>query len=264
VEVSRAGYQSADTVVLARADIYADALGDTTGHAFVVEGVHADPDRGWPDAVSAAPFAAHQGQAILLATRDQLPTETMAAFEARGISTTTVVGGTAAVSQEVFDALAADGRNPSRIAGADRYATSAAVLAAALEAGVNPAELWLATGRGWPDALTSGPTAAALGHGLLLIDGHDLEGSPASMQALQELAGTLQRVKLLGGPQAIADGVRDQVESAIARQTRATPPRPGRGAAVGGSARRAWHGRWPVRRRRGRAPSPGRPPRRGR
>jgi hypothetical protein len=195
----------------------AEVLGDDSGHAFVVEGVHADPERGWPDAVSAAPLAARQGQPILLTAADQLPAETRTALAAADIRTTTVVGGTAAVGDAVHAELERAGHGPTRIGGADRYATSALLLDAALESGLLPHELWLATGRRWPDALTAGPTVAASDRGLLLVDGQDLDASPASRDALEGLASTLLGVCILGGTDAISDDVRSQVADALQR-----------------------------------------------
>lgn len=95
--------------------------------AFVAEGGSADPARGFPDPLSAAPYAAATGRPVLLATADGLPAETAAALEQLGTTETVVVGGPAAVGEDVVAELAERGHGPRRLAGADRYATSLAV-----------------------------------------------------------------------------------------------------------------------------------------
>ncbi|HEX2029716.1 MAG TPA: cell wall-binding repeat-containing protein, partial [Nitriliruptorales bacterium] len=59
-------------------------------HVYVAEGADADPGRGWPDALSVGPLAAHQASPILLVTTGQLPAATRAALE--GKRSATVVG----------------------------------------------------------------------------------------------------------------------------------------------------------------------------
>jgi uncharacterized surface protein with fasciclin (FAS1) repeats len=95
----------------------------------------------------------------------KLPAGTVAALNAAtaattgcGISALTVVGGTAAVSAGVFDALKAwaDGKGtvpaPTRLAGDDRIGTALAVAAKA----VTKSAVVLATADNFPDALTAG------------------------------------------------------------------------------------------------------------
>jgi formylglycine-generating enzyme len=199
---------------------------EPTGTAFLVEGVHADAQRGWPDAVSAAPYAAFAGHPVLLTVQDVLPEATADALGDRQVGETIVVGGSAAVSDEVVAEVEAAGHGPRRLFGADRYATSTAVLAEAVEAGMTPEVTWLATGGNWPDALTAGPAVAADGDVLVLIDGADLDASPASRDALVEHAGEVRLANLLGGTGAIAAGVEGQVRDVLACQQLPTEPGP--------------------------------------
>jgi X-Pro dipeptidyl-peptidase len=194
----------------------ADDLGTGFTSAVIVEGANADPARGWPDAVSAAPFAAFTGQPILLVTRALVPEETGAALRAHDVEETVVVGGTAAVSPEVATALADAGHEPRRVSGTDRYATSAAVHAEGVRAGMDAARLWVATGLDWPDALTAGPAVAHLGETLLLVDGQDLTRSPASRSVIAEGAAGIRLVRLVGGESAITARVHDQIRALLA------------------------------------------------
>lgn len=182
--------------------------------AYVVEGVHPDPSRGWPDAVAVSALAAHEQAPILLTHHDRLPSETEAAVGRLDPETATVIGGPAAVSEDVADELRGDGAAVNRLAGEDRYATSHAVAQASVAAGLDGRRTWLATGQAFPDALAGGPTAAADGGVLLLAHGQDLDHSPTVMDWVDERAGTFERLVLLGGPAAIDETTRRVLERA--------------------------------------------------
>lgn len=177
--------------------------------AYVVEGVNASSARGWPDAVAVSGLAALQRRPILLTTADALPPETAAALRSIAATDVTIVGGTSAVSDTVRQALAGMA-TVRRVAGATRYDTSAKLASAALAAGADGAHVWLATGRSWPDALAAGPAAGALGAVLLLVDGTDLGGSPASLAWLDDRI-PLRRVVLVGGTASVSSGVESSV-----------------------------------------------------
>jgi acyl-homoserine-lactone acylase len=188
-------------------------LGSTSPVAFIAEGAHSDPARGWPDALAAAPYAAAQGHPILLVTRDSIPPETAVALSELGVTEAIVVGGPNAVGDGVFTGLAA--YNPRRLAGATRYATSAAVFSEAVERGADDAEIWLTTGRSFPDALAAGPAVAARGASLMLIDPESLAGSPPTSDLLAARAGELARVRLVGGTAAISEAVEAEVRALL-------------------------------------------------
>lgn len=195
------------------AALVADALGSEAGSAFIVEGANVDPQRGWPDAVSSAPLAAATGRPILLATASSLPQETADALGRGAVTESVVVGGEAAVGATVFAELEARGHGPRRVSGDDRYATSAAVYDEALEAGLDPRVLWLATGGDFPDALTAGATVGALRQSLLLVDPQDLDGSPRVREVLEADPAVVERVLLLGGPAAVSPEVEDEIRA---------------------------------------------------
>jgi putative cell wall-binding protein len=210
VEVQRiAGDNRFDTAALVAAEL------DDWDTALVVEGANPDPGRGWPDAVSAAPYAALQGAPVLLATRDRLPPETAEALAGAGEAI--IVGGVAAVDTSVEEAMP-EGVEVRRISGDDRYDTSRLMAQEAQsEAGASRSSLWLATGHSWPDALSVGPAAAAIGAPLLLVHPDDLDRSPASRTAIEGQREELRDVRAAGGPAAIARRVLDQVIAILAR-----------------------------------------------
>lgn len=179
-------------------------------HAFIVEGRDADPSRGWPDAVSVAPLAAHVGSPVLLVETDLLPDETARALDEVGVERATLIGGPAAIGTDVADEIEARGIAVDRLAGQDRYATSMEVAEAGAAVGLDPARSWFATGRDWPDALGAGPAVAASGGVLVLLDGFDLDGSPPARVWLDTV--DFERIVLVGGPDAIDPRVAVEIE----------------------------------------------------
>lgn len=211
VDVERVG--GADRYATAAA--IAAALPGNFGVAFLAEGANPDPARGFPDPLSAAPYAAFLRRPILLTASDELPLATAEALRDEGIRETVVVGGAAAVSEAVVEEVRDAGHGPRRLAGADRYATSVAVSDEALEAGMDTSVLWLAAGTNWPDALTAGPAVATAGDSLLLVDPGNLEESAATAEAIDARADRVELVRLLGGNAAISERVERQVQEAL-------------------------------------------------
>lgn len=183
-------------------------------HTFVVEGANPDPKRGWPDAVSAGAVAARAGAPILFATRDTLPDATRRAL--RDVSDVTVVGGPVAISGRVVDRIqrGTDG-SVTRVAGADRYETSTELAELAVGADADEDNVWLATGRNWPDALSAGPAVAALGKVLVLVDGTDLAGAAATYTWLDGNAEDVEAGVVVGGRSVVTDEVARRVGKVI-------------------------------------------------
>lgn len=88
-----------------------------------------------------------------------------------------------------------------RLAGADRFATAAAISAASFAPGVPVA--YLATGLDFPDALAAGAAASLRGGPVLLVASSSLPSATAS-----ELARLRpQAIKVIGGSGVVSDGV---------------------------------------------------------
>ena len=82
----------------------------------------------FPDALAGAAAAGHFGAPILLVTPTSVPDATAQAIKALAPKAIKVLGGTASVSDAVKDALGAAAKvTPTRLAGADRYATAVAI-----------------------------------------------------------------------------------------------------------------------------------------
>ncbi len=121
------------------------------------------------DALSGTPLAVSKGGPLLLTSSTAL--STAASTELQRVlpvgGTVYLLGGTSALSPAVASSVAALGFTIVRIAGPDRFSTAAQV------AGVlgNPAIVFEADGTNFPDALSAGTAAAAVGGAILLTAG---------------------------------------------------------------------------------------------
>ena len=159
---------------------------------------------GFADALGGGPAAAATGGPVLLTAPDALPSVTATELRRLRPGRIVVLGGERAVSSAVEEEAAAIAP-VSRIAGVDRYATSAAVARAAFAPGVPVA--YVATGTAFPDALAGGAAAAAEGGPLVLTEPAALPESVRGV--LSELRP--DRIRVLGGPGAVSDQVLDQL-----------------------------------------------------
>ena len=107
----------------------------------------------FPDALSSAPAGGVKGGPVLLVKRTAIPSSVAAELARLKPQRIVVLGGTTSVSDGVRSTLGRYTRGSvSRLAGADRYATSAKVSAATFAPGVPVA--YVATGTTFPDALS--------------------------------------------------------------------------------------------------------------
>ena len=166
----------------------------------------------YPDAIAAGAVAAKNASPLLLTAQDSIPGEIAAELRRLGVSEAIILGGEGAVSAAVANRLAAD-YAVTRISGANRYATSAAISSSAFGPPVDVA--YIATGRNFPDALVGGPAAFAYDGPILLTDPTDL--SPETMTELERLQPS--RIVILGGT-AVVSTVVEQSLATFAPVTR--------------------------------------------
>ena len=188
IEISKDAFTRADTVIIATA-------------------------LNFPDALAAAPLAHAYRAPILLVPATGLPTEVHLEITRLGAKSAFIVGGAPAVSDAVERDLKAKGLAVERVFGADRYATAAAI-ANKLKSvrGVSGFEkVYVATGESFPDALSAGGVAAADGAPILLARRDALPAD--TLQAISSLS--VKRTVVLGGPSAVSDGVMNKLPSPI-------------------------------------------------
>lgn len=156
---------SAQTVVIARGDLFPDALGGSA-------------------------LAGAVNGPLLLTRTASLPTGVLAELTRLGATKVYVLGGTGAVSAAAFTELASF--NATRIAGVDRYATALAVAEETIDVlGVDyTGKAFMATGANFPDALGAAPIAYAKGMPIILAKSDGTYSLPDAVTTVKILGGT--------------------------------------------------------------------------
>lgn len=175
--------------------------GPQTDVAFVATGEN------FPDALSGGALASAVGAPMLLTKADGLSDAAAAEITRLELSEVVVLGGESAVSADVVTELEALGVDVVRVAGADRYETSAAV-AEFFPQDVSLA--WAASGELFPDALSASGSAGYYGQPVLLTEQAELpQATAAAMDRLSP-----QGVYVVGGTAAISAGVEEVLRAA--------------------------------------------------
>ena len=161
----------------------------------------------FPDALSIGSVAANLGAPILLTESNALPSATKAELSRLEPASIVVVGGPGAVSNAVVAGLGAytDG-SVVRVAGADRYATSAAISAAYRASGVDV--VYLATGESFADAMAAAAAAAHENTSVLLTASMSLPASTRTELVRLDPA----EVIIVGGTSAVSPSVEASIE----------------------------------------------------
>lgn|GEM_PF-237722 len=172
--------------------------------------------RTFPDALAGGPLAAASGSALLLAGAEQLSEVTLQALEDLGPRHVILLGGTAAIGEEVEADLRRRGYDVSRVAGRTRTETAAQV--AGPLAGSQ--RVFLAFAGGFADALSAAAPAGMLGAPILL------SGSTSLPEATREALGRSEATEVLvvGGSAVIGEEVVAELEDMGMRVTRLAGP----------------------------------------
>jgi len=187
-----------DTAVLARADLF-------------------------PDALAGSFLAGQSGAPILLTERDRLSDETAAKLGAGmgnlGVRRVVLAGGVEAISGDVEQELRDAGFQVSRVSGDDRNQTAAAIATSAgAQIGTVDGMRTAVVARNdeFPDALAAGALAYSANLPLLLTARDALPA--VTRQALEDL--DIQQVLIPGGEAAVSAGVEDQIAAEDIRVVR--------------------------------------------
>ncbi len=179
----------ADTAILARADVFPDALAGS-----YLSGLLDAP--------------------IVLTGTGTLDETTAAELTALAVSTVYVLGNEAAVAEQVVTTLAAQGYEVVRLGGVERNATAVQIATRSPGAVVGTLNgervAIVARNEQFPDALVAGNLASARSFPLLLTAPDQL--SEITEQALRDLE--IDRVLVAGGSQAVGAGVEDELVAA--------------------------------------------------
>lgn len=160
----------------------------------------------YADALSAGPSSSLEPGPILLTPITELASRTATELTRLDPNHIIVVGGYAAVSDEVLELLRPyASESVTRVAGLDRNGTAAALSAVRFPDGADT--VYVATGRAYPDALAGGLAAASENSPVLLTENSALPATTrAEIQRLQP-----SRIVIVGGSGAVSIGVATQL-----------------------------------------------------
>ena len=193
-------YAGADRYATAAA-ISAAAFGAGASTVYIATGLD------FPDALAGAAAAAATNAPTLLVTATKIPDATRQELGRLRPNRIVILGGSAVVSNAVKTELRtyASG-NVDRIAGADRYATAAAISAATFSAGVPVA--FIATGSNFPDALGGAAAAGQEGGPVLLVNDRVPDAVATELTRLAPA-----RIIILGGLAVVSAAVETMLAS---------------------------------------------------
>jgi len=170
----------------------------------------------FPDALSAGAAAAKNNSPVLLTDPHTLSSAVAAEITALHPSRIIVVGGTASVSDDVYDSLAQIQPNIVRLDGVDRYAASRAIVASEFSTGADT--VYVATGATFPDALSAAAAGGPTGAAVLLVNGSSKDGlDAASIATLTALHPS--HIIVAGGTGSVSSAIEDRLNQ-IAPTTR--------------------------------------------
>lgn len=171
----------------------------------------------YPDALAGGAAASRNGAPVLLVSRDGIPAATAAELTRLRPNQIAVLGGTGVISAAVEQQLRSYApAGTVRLAGADRYATAAAISRSTFAP--NAPVAYVATGANYPDALAGVPAAGLEGGPILLVSS---TGVPApTVRELERLQP--RRIVVLGGvgviPNKVANTLQSFTPSAVERR----------------------------------------------
>lgn len=165
----------------------------------------------FPDALSASAAAGVNGGPVLLAQKEGLPPAVAAELGRLKPAKIVVLGGVNTISDAVVARLQMISPT-TRVAGADRYAVSAAASAGAFD----PKEtrvVYIASGENFPDALAGSPVAVVRPAPVLLVSKNSI---PADVAAELRRINPV-RIVVLGGPNSISPQVETDLAGYLAK-----------------------------------------------
>jgi len=171
--------------------------------------VYVATGRNFPDALSAGAAAAKNHSPVLLTDPNTLSSAVADEITALHPGRIIVVGGTASVSETVYDALAQIQPNIVRLAGADRYAASRAIVASEFSTGADT--VYIATGATFPDALSAAAAGGPASAAVLLVNGLSTGGlDAASIATLTAL--NPSQIIIAGGTGSVSSAIESRLK----------------------------------------------------
>ncbi|HET6873862.1 MAG TPA: cell wall-binding repeat-containing protein [Acidimicrobiales bacterium] len=202
-------YATASAIATVYPSSFVGSLNSTSGPTAIVA-----TGTAFADALSGGPLSYRASFPMLLTDPASLSSSTSSALSSLGIKQVLLLGGTAAVSQNVQTQIAAKGITVTRIAGQDRADTAGQVATLAnTQLGWTLAHVNLARGDDFADALAGADHAGSESQPVLLT------ASPTNLDTftstfLRAHASTIATMDVFGGVNAVSDGVVTQARQA--------------------------------------------------
>lgn len=188
--------EATPTAILARADIFPDALTGTFA------------------------AAANEQGPLLLTRSDAVPARTMQALEAENVDKVILLGGASAINDSVRAQLVAAGYTVERLEGQTRYHTAIRIAqdgAPIIGTVEGRRAALISNGLNFPDALAGAPLSFAAGLPSLLTP-PNYPGTAADQGAFNDVVNALnglniEHLYVLGGPAAVSQSVEDELRA---------------------------------------------------
>lgn len=155
------------------------------------------------DALSAAAAAGKAGASLLLTPANSLPPAVAAELKRLAPKKVVLMGGEGVLTPGLAQAVTATvpGATVERVAGPNRFATSRAMV----EWGGANKNLFVASGWGFPDALSAASVGSNNGTPVMLVDGTAASLDAASIATIRKIGAT--SVTIVGGPGVVNDRI---------------------------------------------------------
>ena len=186
--ISSKSYSTADTVVIASGEKFADAL-------------------------AGVPLAKAYKSPILLTSAGSITNETLSEITRLKAKTAIILGGTGAVSKNVEQKIAEKGLKIDRIAGGTRFKTAALIAERLKEKTSSVRSVFCVYYDGFADALSASSAAAIEGSPILYVNTSGTLDS-CTKQFISQNQSTIQSAFVIGGTGVISDSMMTQITSA--------------------------------------------------
>ena len=188
--ISKSGFKSSTTVVLANGLNYADAL-------------------------AGVPLAYEMSAPILLTNGKSLDDDTLSEIKRLKANKIVILGGTGAVSENVEKELHKNGLKTERVAGKDRFETAVKIgERIQKQTAKKPADVFFVSSGSFADAL-SASSPASLKEAPIIFLRKDGTIDDASKKYLESIKGNLKHAYVIGGTGVISDDMKKSVGKVI-------------------------------------------------
>lgn len=163
----------------------------------------------YADALSAASVAGDMGMPIVLTDGKTLTDEAKEILTGEQVF---VLGGTSAISNDVYKEVEEIALDTDRLSGKNRYGTLAAIQTMFADSSDT---LYVASGQTFPDALGAAPLVTMNNGTLILVQKDDVPGEVESFLTKYLYANDITSVKVLGGNGAVSEMTRDELQKLV-------------------------------------------------